>query len=176
MKKLLMYISISILMIACVESKKINGELSNGDPFSGVVNANDDKAKIFQNNIKLFSQNDFSYVSKYLAQNFTLKTATDTTVVANGPEEAINYWKNIHTIFDEISFEKGLLQTYYQNNGDVWTSYFGTLYAKGKFTGNDIVIPIDAWIKWENDKIIQQIDMLDSKYIAEEIEASIIID
>jgi len=32
MKKLLMYISISILMIACVESKKINGELNNGDP------------------------------------------------------------------------------------------------------------------------------------------------
>jgi hypothetical protein len=34
------------------------------------------------------------------------------------------------------------------------------------------VIPIDAWIQWENDKIIQQIDMLDSKYIMEEIEAS----
>ena len=99
-----MYLSISILMLACVESKKINGEAINGDPYSGIVNANDEKAKIFENNIKLFSQNDFSYVRKYVAKNFTLKTATDTTVVANGPEEAINYWKNIHTIFDEISF------------------------------------------------------------------------
>jgi hypothetical protein len=57
------------------------------------------------------------------------------------------------------------------NNGEVWSAYFGELYAVGKFSKENYAIPINHWIQWENDKIIQQVDMLDSKFITAELVA-----
>ena len=57
------------------------------------------------------------------------------------------------------------------NNGEVWSAYFGELYAIGKFSKENYAIPINVWIQWENDKIIQQVDMLDSKFITAELVA-----
>ena len=88
-----------------------------------------------------------------------------------GREDVIKYWNGIHGIYEDISFSKGRLQTFELNNGEVWSAYFGDLYAKGKFSKENYAIPINVWIQWENDKIIHQVDMLDSKFITAEIAA-----
>ena len=51
------------------------------------------------------------------------------------------------------------------------SAYIGELYAVGKFSKENYAIPINHWIQWENDKIIQQVDMLDSKFITAELVA-----
>ena len=53
----------------------------------------------------------------------------------------------------------------------MWSAYFGELYAVGKFSKENCAIPTNHWIQWENDKIIQQVDMLDSKFITAELVA-----
>ena len=122
--------------------------------------------------MNLFAKADFSYVTELVTEDFTLQTAGDTAVAATGPEEAVAYWNNIHGIYDDITFSEGRLQTFTLNNGEVWSAYFGELYAVGKFSKENYAIPLNVWIQWENDKIVRQVDMLDSKFITAEIKAS----
>ena len=68
--------------------------------------------------------------------------------------------------FQKVDFKRSHL-----NNGEVWSAYFGELYAVGKFSKNNYAIPLNVWIQWDKDKIKRQIDMLDSKFITAEIEA-----
>lgn len=175
MKKLSNLLIIATLLVSCSESSTENAKAKNEintDPLSGVFTSNDAKAETLLNNMNLFAQADFSYVSEFFAENFSLSTAGDTAVAVQGADDAIVYWNNIHGIYDDIRFSEGRLQTFELNNGEVWSAYFGELYAVGKFSKENYAIPLNVWIQWENDKIIRQFDMLDSKFITAEIEAS----
>ena len=177
MKKILSLIIVSSIVLSCSEpvtenTKAENIKTENVNPLSGIFTSRDAKAEILQKNMNLFANADFSYVSEIITENFTLSTAGDTAVVAHGKEEAIAYWNNIHGIYEDIRFSDGRLQTFELNNGEVWSAYFGELYAVGKFSKENYAIPLNVWIQWENDKIVRQVDMLDSKFFTAEIEAS----
>ena len=172
MKKLISLTFIATIVISCAESPKENTSTKDSDPLSGVFTSHDSKAETLFRNMNLFAKADFSYVSELVTEDFTLQTAGDTAVVAKGGEEAIAYWNNIHEIYENIRFSEGRLQTFELNNGEVWSAYFGELYAIGKFSKENYAIPLHVWIQWENDKIIRQVDMLDSKFISAEIEVS----
>ena len=164
MKKILSLIMVSTIVLSCSESvikntKVDTNKTENVDPLSGTFTSRDAKAQILLKNMNLFA-------------NAVWDTAGDTAVFARGKEEAIAYWNNIHSIYEDISFSEGRLQTFELNNGEVWSAYFGELYAVGKFTKENYAIPLNVWIQWENDKIVRQVDMLDSKFINAEIEAS----
>lgn len=177
MKKLLCLFILTTVFVSCSESatenvnvKKENVE--NTEPLSGVFTSRDNKAMTLRKNMNLFAKADFSYVKTMITEDFTLQTAGDTAVVATGEEEAIAYWSNIHGIYEDITFSEGRLQTFKLNNGEVWSAYFGELYAVGKFSKENYAIPLNVWIQWENDKIVRQVDMLDSKFITAELKAS----
>ena len=177
MKKLFCLLIVTSLFVSCSESSSENVNtkkeiIENGDPLSGIFTSRDAKAETLFRNMNLFAKADFSYLKDLLGEDFTLHTAGDTAAVASGEVEAITYWKNIHSIYEDITFSEGRLQTFELNNGEVWTAYFGELYAVGKFSKENYAIPLHVWIQWENDKIIRQVDMLDSKFIAAEITAS----
>ena len=70
-----------------------------------------------------------------------------------------------------LAFLKVGFKPFTLNNGEVWSAYFGELYAVGKFSKNNYAIPLNVWIQWDKDKIKRQVDMLDSKFITAEIEA-----
>tara|TARA_B100001057_G_scaffold480768_1_gene553990 strand:+ start:175 stop:717 length:543 start_codon:yes stop_codon:yes gene_type:complete len=176
MKNILSIILAASIVLSCSESSTDNTKpektkTENNDPLSGSFSSRDAKAEILLKNMSLFANADFSYVSEILAEDFTLSTAGDTAAVAYGQEEAIAYWNNIHGIYEDIRFSEGRLLTFELNNGEVWSAYFGELYAVGKFSKENYAIPLHVWIQWENDKIIRQIDMLDSKFITAEIAA-----
>jgi hypothetical protein len=170
-KKLLSIAFISIMILSCVQSPKENTTSKSDNPLSGVIRSRDSKAKTLFRNMTLFAKADFSYVDELLAKDFIIRTSGDTAVVATGGEESIKYWNNLHEIYEDISFSDGRLQTFELNNGEVWSAYFGELYAMGKFSKENYAIPVNVWIQWENDKIIQQVDMLDSKFITAELVA-----
>ena len=177
MKKLFCLLIVTSLFVSCSESSSENVNtkkeiIENGDPLSGIFTSYDAKAETLLKNMNLFAKADFSYVKQLLGEDFTLQTAGDTATVASGGAEAITYWNNIHNIYEDITFSEGRLQTFELNNGEVWSAYFGELYAVGKFSKENYAIPLHVWIQWENDKIIRQVDMLDSKFIAAEITAS----
>tara|TARA_B110000211_G_C13859668_1_gene455922 strand:- start:60 stop:587 length:528 start_codon:yes stop_codon:yes gene_type:complete len=171
MKKLLFLLITSALIFSCNQTSKEKSNNETKDPYSGVFTSRDAKAQTLQRNMNSFANADFSYVNEFLTEDFTLSTAGDTAVVATGRESAIEYWNGIHTIYENISFSEGRLQTFELNNGEIWSAYFGELYAKGKFSKEDYAIPINVWIQWENDKIINQVDMIDSKFITAELVA-----
>jgi hypothetical protein len=171
MKKIVIIFFISALIFSCAQAPKESAPPESKDPLSGVFTSRDIKAQTLFSNMNLFANADFSYVNKLLTEDFTLRTSGDTGIAATGREDVIKYWNGIHGIYEDISFSKGRLQTFELNNGEVWSAYFGDLYAKGKFSKENYAIPINVWIQWENDKIIHQVDMLDSKFITAEIEA-----
>ena len=176
MQKLISLFFIAAFVTSCSESATDNTKpektkTENNDPLSGSFTSRDVKAKTLLRNMNLFAKADFSYVNELVTEDFTLQTAGDTAVAATGPEEAIAYWNNIHGIYEDITLSEGRLQTFTLNNGEVWSAYFGELYAVGKFSKNNYAIPLNVWIQWDKDKIKRQIDMLDSKFITAEIEA-----
>jgi hypothetical protein len=171
MKKIVIIFFISALIFSCAQAPKESAPPESKDPLSGVFTSRDSKAQTLFSNMTLFANADFSYVNKLLTEDFTLRTSGDTGIAATGREDVIKYWNGIHGIYEDISFSKGRLQTFELNNGEVWSAYFGDLYAKGKFSKENYAIPINVWIQWENDKIIHQVDMLDSKFITAEIAA-----
>lgn len=171
MKKIVIIFFISALIFSCAQAPKESAPPESKDPLSGVFTSRDSKAQTLFSNMNLFANADFSYVNKLLTEDFTLRTSGDTGIAATGREDVIKYWNGIHGIYEDISFSKGRLQTFELNNGEVWSAYFGDLYAKGKFSKENYAIPINVWIQWENDKIIHQVDMLDSKFITAEIAA-----
>lgn len=156
-------------MIAC--TNKTETETKSLDPLSGTFVSRDEKAKTLLNDMKLFSTGDYSFVDKILSPDFTLRTAADTAVVVRGKEQVIAYWSQMHTLLKDISFTEGRASTFTYNNGEIWTGYFGTLIATGKFSNKHIVTPLTCWIKWEGDKIVYQEDWFDAKFIADEIAA-----
>ena len=171
MKKIVIIFFISALIFSCAQAPKESAPPESKDPLSGVFTSRDSKAQTLFSNMNLFANADFSYVNELLTEDFTLRTSGDTGIAATGREDVIKYWNGIHGIYEDISFSKGRLQTFELNNGEVWSAYFGDLYAKGKFSKENYAIPINVWIQWENDKIIHQVDMLDSKFITAEIAA-----
>ena len=171
MKKIVIIFFISALIFSCAQAPKESAPPESKDPLSGVFTSRDSKAQTLFSNMNLFANADFSYVNKLLTEDFTLRTSGDTGIAATGREDVIKYWNGIHGIYEDISFSKGRLQTFELNNGEVWSAYFGDLYAKGKFSKENYAIPINVWIQWENDKIINQVDMIDSKFITAELVA-----
>lgn len=176
MKKLFCLLIVTSLFVSCSESASENVNtkkeiIENGDPLSGIFHSHDAKTETLFRNMNLFAKADFSYAKELLGEDFILQTAGDTTAVASGGAEAIIYWNNIHSIYEDIAFSEGRLQTFELNNGEVWSAYFGELHAVGKFSKENYAIPLHVWIQSENDKIIRQVDMLDSKFITAEIAA-----
>ena len=170
MKKILTIVAVSFLFVSCNNNNNVAN--TKKEPLSGTFSSHDEKAEILWRNMNSFAKADFSYAEELLTSNFSLKSAGDTNDVANGPAEAIEYWNGIHSIYENITFDsEGRLMTFVHNNGEVWSAYFGEFYADGKFSEKKIVFPIHVWIQWEGDKIIRQVDMLDSKFLTEEMMA-----
>jgi hypothetical protein len=167
MKKVILLILVFGSLLSCKQAENSNKSAKH-DPLSGTFTERDVKAKRMYANLMLFAKADFSYVKETLSPNFTLKNAGDTAVAASGQEGVITYWKQLHTLFKDISFSEGRVHTFYLNNGEVYSAYFGELTATGKHTNKTFTSPIQIWDKWEGDKIISQMDMVDTKKIFDE--------
>jgi hypothetical protein len=57
------------------------------------------------------------------------------------------------------------------NNGEIWTNFYGVMMAKGNFTGKDILVPIHRTMLWQNDKVVKDVHVYDTKLIMEELAA-----
>lgn len=171
MKKILLTILVSATLLSCKEAVD-SSKSADQNPLSGTFTERDDKAKTMYNNITLFAKADFSFVKETLSADFKLKNAGDTAVAASGHEGVIAYWQQLHTLFKDMSFSEGRVQTFYLNNGEVYTGYFGELTATGKYTNKTFIGPVQFMSKWEGDKMISQMDMVDTKKIFDEIAAA----
>ncbi len=172
MKKILLGLFLSASMIACTSKTETKTETKNEDPLSGTFVSRDEKAKILMNDIALFSKADYSFVDKFISPDFVLRTAADTAVIVRGKEQVIGYWSQMHILLKDISFTEGTVQTFTQNNGEIYTLYAGTLLATGKFTSKNIAMPVNVWVKWEGDKMVSQTDMYDAKLLMDEMAAN----
>jgi hypothetical protein len=141
------------------------------DSLAGTFTSKDAKSARLLSIIKLFSKQDSSYLIDY-APNFTLKLMSDTAVVARGPEGFAAYHKNLHNLFTDINFSDGRTFTYNTNNGENWSAYFGQCTATGKNTKTKYLMPVNVWIRWDGDKIIEQVDIVDSKFSNAEMAAA----
>ena len=171
MKKTFLLFFVSAAMIACT-TPETKTETKNEDPLSGTFISRDEKAKILLNDIALFSKGDYSFVDSFISPDFVLRTAADTAVIVRGKEQAIAYWSQMHTLLKDISFTEGRVQTFTLNNGEIYTLYFGTLLATGKFTSKNIAMPVNVWVEWKGDKMVSQTDMYDAKLLMDEMAAN----
>jgi ketosteroid isomerase-like protein len=171
MKKLLLCLFVSASLFSCNKAED-SAKSADQNPLSGTFTERDEKAQRLWTNLNLFTKEDFSFVNDYLAPNYEFRTSADTAVVAKGPEEATANWKKVHMLFKDMSFSEGRVHTFTLNNGEVHSAYFGRLTATGKFTNKTATVPMQIWIKWEGDKVIRQMDMVDSKLILEESAAA----
>jgi hypothetical protein len=171
MKKIILTILVSASLLSCKDAAD-SSKSADQNPLSGTFTERDDKAKTMYNNLTLFAKADFSYVKETLSPEFTIKNSGDTAVAAKGHEGVIAYWQKLHTLFKDISFSEGRVHTFYLNNGEVYSAYFGEITSTGKITNKTFTSPIQIWDKWEGNKITSQMDMVDMKKIFDEAAAA----
>ena len=171
MKKILLTLLVTASLFSCKEAAD-SSKSADQNPLSGTFTERDEKAKTMYNNLTLFAKADFSYVKETLSPDFKLKNAGDTAVAARGHEGVIAYWQQLHTLFKDISFSEGRVHTFYLNNGEVYTAYFGELTATGKHTNKTFTSPVQIWDSWVGDKMTSQMDMVDTKKIFDEAAAA----
>ena len=177
MKKLLFLTLVSFTIFTSCKQPSTNdagvqaSTTATEDSLSGTFTSKDKKSVKLLTNIRLFAVQDTSYVND-ITPDFTLKNLGDTAVIVRGHQELLAYHKNFYSLFTDLSFTDGNTFTYVIKNGDVWSAYFGEFIATGKFSKKKYVMPVSIWVRWNGDKVVHQTDMVDSKFVNEELAAS----
>ena len=153
MKKLSILL-ITIIFFCCSENKS--------EPVS-TVTVNDEKSKKVSIMMKSYVDNNFD--ASIVADDAVVKFNT----LIYTKEEFANLGNLHHSMFDNIVFPDGWIETvnyngsdikngggeYTESYGEVWTSQWSDWSAVSKISGDTLSNPSFFGYKWEGDKIIE---------------------
>lgn len=173
MKKFMMMIAVATVLCSCGQKQDslTSTADSNADLLGGTITSLDDKTKVIEAQLKAYAAQDTSYAGDGYADNIQLSFPSDTVVDIKDKKAFLADFKDQYIHWKDVKFEDTRVMTLKLNNGEVWTSVWCVMLAKGNFTGKDILIPIHRAMLWQDDKIVREIHFYDTKVVEEEIAA-----
>jgi hypothetical protein len=172
MKKLLMMIALATAVFACspkTETSK-SGDATS-DALGGTMTSLDDKSKAIEAQLKAYADQDTTWSGDAFADNIQVYYPSDTLVDIQDKKAFLADFKGQYKNWTNVKFDRLRVITLKLNNGEVWTNVWGVMSAKGSFTGKDILIPLHRAMLWQNDKVVRDIHLYDTKLIMEELAA-----
>jgi hypothetical protein len=172
MKKLLMMIALATAMFACnpkTETSK-SGDATS-DALGGTMSSLDEKSKAIEAQLKAYADQDTTWSGDAFADNIQVYYPSDTLVDIQDKKAFLADFKGQYKNWTNVKFDRLRVITLKLNNGEVWTNVWGVMLAKGSFTGKDILIPLHRAMLWQNDKVVRDIHLYDTKLIMEELAA-----
>ena len=173
MKKLMMMVVVAAAMFACGQQKTevANAEQASADSLGGTMTGMDDKSKVIEAQMKAYAAQDTTYSGDGYADNVQVFFPSDTVADLKDKKTFVADFKNQFKHWKDVKFDRPRVITLKLNNGEVWTNIWCVMLAKGAFTGKDILIPIHRAMLWQNDQIVRDIHLYDTKVVMDEIAA-----
>ncbi len=173
MKKLLMMVAVATAMFACGQQKTdaVKTDASETDSLGGTMTGLDEKSKAVEAQTQAYIDQDTAYAGDAIDENIRIYYPNDTIVDVKGKQAFLADFKGQYKNWKNVKFDRLRVITLKLNNGEVWTNLWGVMIAKGSFTGKDILIPIHRAVMWQNDKVVRDIHLYDTKLIMEELAA-----
>ena len=144
---------------------------ASADSLGGTMSSTDEKSQIIQNQIKAAFANDTTYKWNEIADNIAVYYPGDTIPDIKGKKAYVADFTSNGQLWDNPRFSFLRVMTLKMNNGETWTNLWGTWHVKGKFTGKELVMNVHQALKWENDKVTQEVHFYDTKAIVDEYTA-----
>lgn len=172
MKKLCMMITVATAMFACGPKTETGKAVdSTSDALGGTMTSLDDKSKAIEAQLKAYAEQDTTWSGDAFADNIQVYYPSDTLVDIKDKKAFLADFKGQYKNWKNVKFDRLRVITLKLNNGEVWTNIWGVMLAKGNFTGKDILIPLHRAMLWQNDKVVRDIHLYDTKLIMEELAA-----
>jgi hypothetical protein len=173
MKKLLMMVAAATVMFACGQKQAptASSTESSADSLGGTTTSLDEKSKAIQLQLDAYIAQDTTYAADVYADNAQIFYPGDTLADLRDKQAFLADFKGQYKNWKEIKFDHLRIFTVKFNNGEIWTNFYGVMMAKGNFTGKDILVPIHRTMLWQNDKVVKDVHVYDTKLIMEELAA-----
>lgn len=171
MKKLVMMIALATAMFGCGQKTETVQADATTDALGGTMTSLDDKTKVIEAQLKAYAAQDTTYTGDGYADNIQLYFPSDTIVDIKDKKAFLANFKDQYKHWKDVKFDRTRVMTLKLNNGEVWTNVWCVMLAKGNYTGKDILIPVHRAMLWQDDKIVRDIHLYDTKVVEEEIAA-----
>ena len=173
MKKIFMIMAVATALFSCGQKQDAaaTSTEASADSLGGTMSSTDEKSQIIQNQIKAAFANDTTYKWDEIADNIAVYYPGDTIPDIKGKKAYVADFTTNGQLWDNPRFSFLRVVTLKMNNGETWTNLWGTWHVKGKFTGKELVMNVHQAIKWENDKVTQEVHFYDTKAIVDEFAA-----
>ena len=155
MKKIFLFLLVSILMISCDTTVKIQTDMN--DPMSGYMVGNDEKSNAMIQFTKAYQENNISNTKSIFADDVVFNV-NDAKMTFDEVNEGFSLG---HTYFDNIKHSDVHVATMYYNDGNVFTNYWYTWTATSKKNKTELTLRGYCWFKWEDDKVIEVYNAFD---------------
>lgn len=172
MKKIFMIMAVATALFSCGQKQEAAATSeASADSLGGTMSSTDEKSQIIQNQIKAAFANDTTYKWDEIADNIAVYYPGDTIPDIKGKKAYVADFTTNGQLWDNPRFSFLRVVTLKMNNGETWTNLWGTWHVKGKFTGKELVMNVHQALKWENDKVTQEVHFYDTKAIVDEYTA-----
>lgn len=168
-----MMIAVATAMFACGQQKAETVKTNDAaaDPLGGTMTGLDEKTKAIEAQLKAYTDQDTTWTGDAFADNIQIYYPSDTLVDIKDKKAFLADFKGQYKNWKEVKFDRLRVITLKLNNGEVWTNVWCVMLAKGNFTGKDIVLPLHRAMLWQNDRVVRDIHLYDTKVIMEELAA-----
>ena len=164
--------AVATALFSCGQKQEASATTeASADSLGGTMSSTDEKSQIIQNQIKAAFANDTTYKWDEIADNIAVYYPGDTIPDIKGKKAYVADFTTNGQLWDNPRFSFLRVVTLKMNNGETWTNLWGTWHVKGKFTGKELVMNVHQALKWENDKVTQEVHFYDTKAIVDEYTA-----
>ncbi len=161
MKKLILIITASFLMVSCKNDTK--DLLKKSEFHVGIIEANDSKSEIMNSFNDAYLANDMSGQNYFFAENAVARINGQTTT----PAEMIESFMAGREFYSDIKNNNRATGTFILDEGQVFTNTWFQWEGTSKSTGVKVSNPVHASFRWEGDKVVEVTYVFDSaEYIA----------
>ncbi len=169
----MMMIAVATVLFSCGQKQDSSATTVDAatDALGGTMTSLDDKTKVIEAQLKAYAAQDTTYAGDGYADNIQLYFPSDTIVDIKDKKAFLANFKDQYKHWKDVKFDRTRVITLKLNNGEVWTNVWCVMLAKGNYTGKDILIPVHRAMLWQDDKIVRDIHLYDTKVVEEEIAA-----
>lgn len=166
-------IAVATVLFSCGQKQESPAAAadSNTDSLGGTMTALDDKTKAIEAQLKAYADQDTTWSGDVIADNVQIYYPSDTAVDIKDKKAFLADFKGQYKNWKNVKFDRLRVITLKLNNGEIWTNIWCVMLAKGNYTGKDILIPLHRAVLWQNDKVVRDIHLYDTKLIIEELAA-----
>ena len=172
MKKFIMIMAVASALFSCGQKQDAAATTeASTDSLGGMMTSTDAKSQAIRDHLKAYVANDSVNYAPEIADNVEVFFPEDTTADIKGKKAYTETFLGQHKMWADIKISSLRVMSVTLGNGETWTDVWGIYTAKGRASGNSILVPIHIVHLWDGDKVVKEIHFYDTKVIAVEAAA-----